>query len=473
MNAWKFGPLAWLCLSSFSTATLAGVLDEGWFGASSPEQRSLAPSQLIEQTGGQRLTPELDAPAAHRLLDLNQAVQMAVNRHPSIADAIATLAQQGDGIAMARSGYYPQVKMGLGRGDITQNGTSQTASLSVSQLLYDFGKVAGSVDSAQAQSRRQQALVLKQIDLISRQTAEATIDLHRYRLLGRIADEQVSAMERVYAMTQDRAGAGVTSRSDPIQALARVDAARANQLQIRSQYHQAQERLRTLVGGPVSGEIAALSDDQAARVDLARRLDTSILPDVLAAEAERQTAEAQLRVAKADRMPTVSIEAASTKALSGDNPSTYERHGSDNSISLNFTSTLYQGGGLRAQVRAATNALEAARQRIEDARLSASDQMRNMREQIIGNRARLGVLGSRKRNLDESRELYREQYKLGTRSILDLLNTEQEYYQALSDEEMVRHDLWLGQVGLVDAQGRGREFYGLNYTTVQGMEVLP
>lgn len=472
MNDRILKPLAWLCLAGLSSATLAAS-DDGWFGARSPEQRSLAPSQLVEQTGSQRHNPELDEPAAQHLLDINQAVHRAVNRHPSIADAIATLAQQGDGIAMARSGYYPQVKAGVGYGDTTHTGTSQTATLSASQMLYDFGKVAGSVSNAEAQSRRQQAVVLKQIDQIARQTAEATIDVQRYRLLGRIADEQVSTMERIHAMTQDRAGAGVTSRSDPIQALARVDAARANQLLLRAQYQQALQRLRTLVGGPVSGTIGALSDNQAAAVDLSWRLDTSLLPDVLIAEAERQGAEAQLRQAKAGMRPSVSLDAGSTKALSGDNPTTYERHGTNNSVSINLTQPLYQGGGLRAQQRAAYNGLEAARQRSEDARLTASDQIRILREQITGNRARLGVLGSRQRGLNESRELYRDQYKLGTRSILDLLNTEQEYYQALSDVETVRHDLWMGLVGVVDAQGRSREFYGLNNTTVQGMEVLP
>jgi len=124
-------------------------------------------------------------------------------------------------------------------------------------------------------------------------------------------------------------------------------------------------------------------------------------------------------------------------------------------------------------VRAATAAEDAARMRIETARLNAGDQARNYREQVVGAQARLGVLADRRRSIVEARDLYREQYTLGTRSILDLLNAEQEIYQAAAEQEAVVHDLWASRVGYIGATGQARAFYGLDNTTVQGMELLP
>ena len=91
----------------------------------------------------------------------------------------------------------------------------------------------------------------------------------------------------------------------------------------------------------------------------------------------------------------------------------------------------------------------------------------------IGAQARLGVLADRRRSIVEARDLYREQYTLGTRSILDLLNAEQEIHQAAADEEAVLHDLWASRIGYIGATGQARTYYGLNNTTVQGIELLP
>jgi adhesin transport system outer membrane protein len=218
--------------------------------------------------------------------------------------------------------------------------------------------------------------------------------------------------------------------------------------------------------------MASLPEDRLQGLQMAQEPDTRLLPDVLLAQAERRAAAAQLDIAKAQRLPTISLDASFNKAIGGVNPATMERNGASHTLMINLTSTLYQGGALDAQVRAATAAEEAATQRIETAQLNASDQARSFREQAVGARARMGVLTDRKRSIVRVRDLYREQYTLGTRSILDLLNAEQEIYQAAADEEAVRHDLWGSLVSYVGAAGLGREFYGLNDTTVQGMEVL-
>lgn len=472
-NVFKPAILALLIVPcSWSVSAQVKTLSS-WLTAESDMPTSVAPSDLVKDTGASVAGPSLDSILDVEFMDLNRAVKVAVNRHPVVTDAISQLSAASEGVAIAKARYYPQVSMGLGAADTTQVSSSNTASISVSQMLYDFGKTAGEVDGAEATTRQQQAQVLKQIDSIALQTAQAIIDVHRYRTLLDISQEQVKAVEDIHGMTLQRAQAGVTSHSDPIQAQARVDSARSNMLEVRSLYMRAQERLRTLIGGSVDGSRVVLPDSKTIDLSLEGRFNAGAIPDVLMAEAARQVAEARVDVAKANRWPTISLEASSTKAFHGKNPTTYEPYDSDHAVRLNVDAAVYQGGAMQAQVRAAYNELEAARQRIADAKLNASDKLRNYRELALGYSSRLDVMAMRKQSLDEARRLYREQYPLGTRSILDLLNTEQEYYQSLADEEAVSHDLWQALVGFIDAEGRSREFYGLNNTTVQGMEVLP
>lgn len=472
---------AWLALAGLPANANANVQDET---VELKPSRQLAPSALARELGA-RPVPALSSTAqadeSSAPLELADAVRRAVARHPSIADAIATLAQQSGGVEMARAGYYPQVKLGVGAG--LNNGGSGASggrrngalgSASLSQMLYDFGKVSSTVDQSEAQVRRQQAIVLRQIDAIAQQTADAVVKAHRYQSLAAIAQEQVKAVEKVLETARLRAKSGLSTKADPLQAESRVDSARANLLQVKAQLAQSRERLATLLGGPVPAQVAPLPQQLASglRIDQPPP-DASLLPDVLTAEADRRVASAQLDIAKAQRYPTLSLDVSANKAMGGANPATMERNGMHHTVMLNLSSAIYQGGALDAQVRSATAAEEAARMRIEAARLNAGDQARSFREQVIGAQARLGVLAERRRSIGEARDLYREQYTLGTRSILDLLNAEQEIHQAAADQEAVLHDLWESRIGYIGATGQGRAFYGLDNTTVQGMELLP
>ncbi|WP_240651310.1 MULTISPECIES: TolC family outer membrane protein [unclassified Variovorax] len=470
---------AWLSLACLPTAAQVEPIEL-------KSARSLAPSTLAQELGSAGpapvLQPQAQAAAENaKPLELADAVRRAVGRHPSISDAIATLAQQSDGVEVARAGYYPQVRFGAGSGfngggsaSARRRGTGVLATASVSQMLYDFGKVSGAVDQSEAQVRRQQATVLRQIDAVAQQTADAVVRAHRYQSLVAIAQEQVAAVEKVLETAKLRATSGLSTKADPIQAESRVDSARANLLHVTSQLAQSRERLVTLLGGPAPALIAPLPQRLASepRVDQLPP-DARLMPEVLVAEAERRVAAAQLDIAKAQRYPTVSLDVSASKALGGVNPATQERNGTNHAVMINLTSAVYQGGAQDAQVRAALAAEEAARMRIEAARLNLGDQVRSLREQAIGAQARLGVLAERRRSIVEARDLYREQYTLGTRSILDLLNAEQEIHQAAADQEAVLHDLWESRIGYIGATGQGRAYYGLNNTVVQGMELLP
>ncbi|WP_295985669.1 TolC family outer membrane protein [uncultured Variovorax sp.] len=446
--------------------------------------RRLAPSALARELGAARATaamhPSTQAAAEDsKPLELADAVRRAVARHPSIADAIATLAQQSGGVDVARAGYYPQVKLGMGAG-LNNNGAAGAkrgsgvlASASLSQMLYDFGKVSGAVDQSEAQARRQQAIVLRQIDAVAQQAAEAVVRAHRYQSLAAIAQEQVDAVEKVLETARLRAKSGLSTRADPLQAESRVESARANLLQVKSMLAQSRERLATLLGAAAPALVAPLPQQLASELRFDQAPDASLLPDVLTAEADRRVAAAQLDVAKAQRYPTLSLDVSANKAMGGVNPGTLQRNGFNHTVMLNLSSAIYQGGAMDAQVRSATAAEEAARMRIDAARLNAGDQARSLREQAAGAQARLGVLAERRRSIAEARDLYREQYTLGTRSILDLLNAEQEIHQAAADQEAVLHDLWESRIGYIGATGQGRALYGLDNTTVQGMELLP
>lgn len=102
-----------------------------------------------------------------------------------------------------------------------------------------------------------------------------------------------------------------------------------------------------------AGLLLPLIERQSARIDLNRN------PTILVACADAAVARAELRNYKAQRYPTLSLEANTNKYI-GD-IADYQRHSQYQNVYLSVNSTLYQGGALVAQESASARALEAAR----------------------------------------------------------------------------------------------------------------
>lgn len=127
---------------------------------------------------------------------------------PGHFEAIGQLYQQNENVNIARSGYYPQVSGGFNSGydsGLSGNGQSRAFSLSASQMLYDFGKVSSSVDSALARVSGSQAAVLLSIDQVTRDTSFAMIELQRSQLLVALAHEQIDGISAIAELAKNAA----------------------------------------------------------------------------------------------------------------------------------------------------------------------------------------------------------------------------------------------------------------------------
>lgn len=466
-----------LALSLACQQAWAEPSDLPWLSREQPSQiRPLGARQLADELRSPSSSPgaDLDAPTALQTpLGLHEAVRVAVNRHPAIMSALSAIAQQQGQVEFSRAGYYPKFSAGMGSGRVNTYGYGQVATVSLSQMLHDFGKVEGTVTQAQGQVLKQQALLLKQIDNVAGQTAEALLEVHRRQALLNIAREQVKAIQEVLERIKMRADSGLIAQSDFIQATTRLQSAEANSQQVLSQLSQWRARLSTLVGNPLPDSVDSMPADLEQSAQLQSLPDFSLLPDILAAQADRQSAYGQLQNAKAQRYPTLALEATANQALSGINPENGIHHGRYNSVMLTGSMALYDGGSTSAQIRSAKAGIEHAESTLNESRLMAEDALLRAREQASGARGRLGILGQRMASMNQTLGLYREQYSVGTRSVLDLLNAEQEIYQAAADLETARHDFWLGLITYIGAAGLSRQAYGLDDSAIEQVGVKP
>ncbi|EBO6834692.1 type I secretion protein TolC, partial [Salmonella enterica] len=210
----------------------------------------LATDQMLPSLDGSAAELPLSA-AAPGNLTLNDAVNRAVNWHPSIREAIGKLLAQNEQIEVAKSKYYPQVSAGVNNGysnTYTDHGYSPSLVLSVSQMLYDFGKVASQVRAETAGAAQQQANVLLSIDTVAHETANAIVQTQSWQQMVEAAEEQLVALDGIGKLIRQRSDEGATSLSDVVQTEARIESARSQLAQYQANLDSAKASLMSWLG---------------------------------------------------------------------------------------------------------------------------------------------------------------------------------------------------------------------------------
>ncbi|WP_273786751.1 TolC family outer membrane protein [Brucella intermedia] len=442
---------------------------------------TLTPSSRNTEAAGRRTSATaahtaaakpLPLPAAGSRITLENAVHTALNWHPSIDEAVAKIGEADAEIEVARAGYFPKVQGGL-------NGNYQSAdggewrpklNVSASQMIYDFGKVSSAVEARTAGANVSRAQLLLGVDVLVRDTANAVIEVQRYRALLTVAKNQLSGVQAIASLVTQRSDKGASTRSDEIQAAARVQAAQSTVLEITGQLQRWENTLANLLGRSGAVNIDANVPKWLSSTCNASEPDWSQAPGLLQAEARKAEAVAQLKLSRARVMPTLALEAGSGYGFNQSSSREDYRDQPDFTIGLNLTGDLYDGGAKAAARNAATHALTAAEAAIRNSRFDINNSLTQARSQIGSLQQLLASLSARDGMMRQTRDLYRQQYiELGTRTLLDLLNAEQELHQAGFDTANTVHDLRKLGVECMFSSGRSRQFFALQGMTIKGI----
>ena len=400
-------------------------------------------------------------------ITIDQAAREAVSWHPSVEEATARLDAQAEQVDVAKAGYLPQINGGIGTGynNLNQSRWRPRANLSVSQMLYDFGKVRGSVDSARAGTAISEAQLLLSVDSLIRDTSYSVIELQRNEALHVIAVEQLESVESIRALVQRRFEEGAATKADLLQAEARVQGAQATTQEIEAEQQRWQTALAHLLGRDAAPAISPELPDGFMTYCEFQEPDWARIPAIQEVEAQRDQAKAELNRSKAENLPTVSLGAGGSADIN-DPFSGHEEY----NFGINVSTSLFNGGANRARTRSANYALSAANAAEARIRNEVSRTLSEAQRQVSSLGRVLDTLSFRETSMRETGELYRAQYlELGTKTLVDLLNAEQELHQVRFDRVNTQYDLRRLQINCAVNSGSVREAFGLSGTSINGV----
>lgn len=356
--------------------------------------------------------------------ELLKAVRAGLAIHPEVRAAEAERQRAETELGISRAGYLPTVEVSAG--PETGAGGAVGYNVMVSQMLYDWGKVASSVDAASAGVRQKayEALVLR--ERVAMEIVDTALDVMAARQRLKAVEDHRKQVEELVERTDVRARGGYSDASERSRAmltLMRAD----EQIDIeRGRLREAAMQYRVLVGEP-AGNFTEFSDE--AGLDDPRRfarLADAIThsPAYRKAVEEVKVAQARIRNASASLLPEVRLEGEAMRREIGG------RITNNSMIALRLRMTPFQGGSNVLRV-------DAERQRLATAEWTRDNYERETQRKFSALAENVSVLRARAKGLVTQRmqslalrSLYEDQFQAAFREVNDLLIIETELLES-------------------------------------------
>ena len=361
-------------------------------------------------------------------LRLSDAVGLAIARHPDISRAQAIVAQSESEVAIAKSAWYPTFEYGVNPKYSRSLHQETYASVGVSQLVYDFGRTRSRIAAANATLEQERYELADTTESIAYSTATTFVDLAASQELIAAADRQVESLRTINKKIETRLKAGLSDASDLNEAEVAIQRAAAEALSARTEFDVAAGKLAEMAGvrprrvqnlNATSVYIKKLGGDMRNAIEQT--------PSVLAAQAAVDAATANVKLAKADRFPSIGVTAGQGISTVRDYKGDYDR---DTWIGLTLTGDISAGGLNRNRIKAAQAEQRAESQALENQRLVTRTALGSAETEAVGAEARSqsygDVIGLSRALID----LYWQQYTLDKRSLTDVINAERDVYQS-------------------------------------------
>jgi adhesin transport system outer membrane protein len=406
-------------------------------------------------------------------VDLRDAVQSALTTNPEIRQAVSNRAATEQELEQGKGLYYPRISVEGSAGIRSlKNPTRRDLGIAdhtlwpvegdliVDQDIYDSGAREAEIRRQAARSDAAAARVEERSEYVALNVSRTYIDYLLQQRLVAIAQDNVTFHERLAADLSEGVAKGSISIADQQQAEERLQAARAKVTQAREDLDTAAITFRTLTGIPIDSVTLPpdLSQCMPATLEEAEAAARNNNPRVREAIADLATAREEVRAAKADLGPKFSLEG---RARAGHDIDGFEGRTTDLQALGVIRWTLYNGGTKEANVREQQERANEVHGRLFERTRAAEEDVRSAWSRLQNQTALTSELETQGRISDDLLLSYREQFNIGRRSLLDVLDAQNSRYNVQQQIETARLAKLYAQYRVLAAENRLIECLGV------------
>lgn len=371
--------------------------------------------------------------------NLEQTVERAVLSNPEIRASFQDFQSALEGKNVGFGALLPEVNLQgwTGKewrgsdGDFESTDWSRNGySLQLRQLLFDGFSTLNNVKQLGFEKLSGYYELLATVDKLAQEAAGAYIDVQRYREMERLAHDNYQLHRGTLVRIRERQESGVGRGVDLEQANGRLALAQTNLMTEANNLNDVQQRYRRIVGEMPPETLVDAPDVSGYMpenpADFLPSLRSS--PAVLSKQALVQAAEAGVSSAKGRFAPTLELRAATGKDK--DQPGTPYRDAQSSNVQLMLSYNLFRGGADSARVRQTAAQSYAARDIRDYTCRNLQQDLSVAWNNIIKLREQLPFLREHEMATSKVRQAYMQQFQIGERSLLDLLDTENELFDS-------------------------------------------
>ena len=399
---------------------------------------------------------------------LREALVAAYQTNPTLTAQRENLKATDANVAIARAAGRPQVTASVGvNRNLTRSGVivqtqgndhniSVSGGVDLSVPFFSGGSVRNSVSASKIRVEAGRATLRAVEGDVFTQATAAYMDVIRDRAIVELNENNVKVLTTNLEATRDRFEIGDLTRTDVAQSEARLQLGRSQLASAQGQLTASEATYRQVIGRPPN-ELAPPpplpplpgDETEATRIALASN------PDLLSLQRQTVAAGYDVNVARAGRLPTISGVASADyiNQVTGDTNG-LNRTGTATSVGLNLQLPIFQGGLPAARIR------------------QAQAQQGQLQEQLVGTeravvqatRAAFAEYEASQRSIQAqtiavqanqlSLEGNRAEQSVGTRTVLDVLNAEQELLQSQVSLVTAKRDAYVAGFQLLNVMGQ-------------------
>ena len=433
---------------------------------------------------------------------LKEALAAAYLYNPTLKSARAQLRAVDNQVSLAKSGYRPTISAQFQYGyenlrtvfpsaataqgyipncptPVTSNGTcpGNASSLPLSSLsganafsgegnprqaqiglqenLFDGFRTYNSIKDAEAQvEASREDLRNAEINVLLNATT-AYMDTVRDQAIVNLRQNNVKVLSEQLRATQDRFKVGEVTRTDVAQAESGLAQSQADLSIAQGTLYGDQARFAQYIGHPPG----TLKDPGPPTRLLPKTLQAAIdtaeaeNPLILGAVFRERAQEHAVKEAKGQLLPSLTLNASYSRAAQPFGEPTVTNF-EDTRVFGQLTVPLYEAGSVSAQIRQAIETLSQRRQQVDEQREAARQNVSSQWGLIVAAKGNVAAGKSAVEATKIALEGVREEERVGQRTILDVLNSEQQFLAANVNLVSFQHDLVVASYGVLAYEGR-------------------
>ena len=392
------------------------------------------------------------------------ALSQAYLYNPQLAVARKQLREADEGVPRALSGWRPHVTIEGSYGvsafwdsmDPThepERRVPQESFLSVTQPLYTGGRVHAQVNQAEALVNAERAGLQATEAAVLLAAATAYLDVARDQRIVGLNRNQETVLQRTLHASEQEFAAGAVTETDVAQARARLADQRAQTAQALAALGVSRAEYEQQVGQP-AGE----SPLPARTLDVPPNLDAALVLvpnnfDVVQSRAAQEATQQGIDIARAGLRPRLSAEFHGGRSKETDTQFPHQRDDLAEAT-LDLTVPLYQGGEQAAEIRQAKEAAARSLLQVDVVMRRAREQVQSAWSLLDGARTRIEQNRLSLQANDVAERGVARQQSVGERTLLEVLNAQQEQLSAEVSLVTAERDSYVAGLQLQAATGR-------------------